>query len=81
VGGTPAEVSAVAAELLRRGVVANVEVNDDESTSLWYRNPDVASMVQRRAGRGPWALTQALFAKRLIDDQDPLVLSEEGDDG
>jgi len=42
-GGTTAEVSAVAAELLRRGVVANVEVHDeddDESTSLWYRNAD-----------------------------------------
>jgi uncharacterized protein YhfF len=28
-----------------------------------------------------WALTLALFAKRLIDDQCPLVFSEEGDDG
>ena len=51
-GGTPAEVSAVAAELLRRGVAANVEVHDDESTSLWYRNADadVVSMVLAEHG-------------------------------
>jgi hypothetical protein len=41
-GGTVAEVSSVAAELLRRGVVATVEVHDDESTSLSYRNADAA---------------------------------------
>jgi hypothetical protein len=40
-GGTEAEVSAVAAELLRRGVVANVEIwGEDESASLQYRNAD-----------------------------------------
>ena len=40
-GGTEAEVSAVAAELLRRGVVANVEIwGEDESVSLQYRNAD-----------------------------------------
>ena len=40
-GGTAAEVSAVAVELLRRGVVANVEIDDDDETaSLWYRNAD-----------------------------------------
>jgi hypothetical protein len=51
-GGTPAEVSAVAAELLLRGVVANVEVHDDESTSLRYRNADadVVSIVLAEHG-------------------------------
>ena len=51
-GGTPAEVSAVAAELLLRGVVTNVEVHDDESTSLRYRNADadVVSMVLAEHG-------------------------------
>ena len=40
-GGTEAEVSAVAAALLRRGVVANVEIwGEDESVSLQYRNAD-----------------------------------------
>ena len=40
-GGTAAEVTAVAVELLRRGVVANVEINNDnETASLWYRNAD-----------------------------------------
>jgi len=40
-GGTATEVSAVAAELLRRGVVANVEIyGEDESASLQYRNAD-----------------------------------------
>jgi len=42
-GGTEAEVSAAAAELLRRGVVANVEIwreGEDESVSLQYRNAD-----------------------------------------
>ena len=36
--------SAVASELLRRGVVTNVEIqleDDDETASLWYRNVDV----------------------------------------
>ena len=51
-GGTPAEVSAVAAELLLRGVVTNVEVHDDESTSLRYRNADadVVSIVLAELG-------------------------------
>ncbi len=40
-GGTEDEVSAVVAELLRRGVVANVEIGgEDESVSLQYRNAD-----------------------------------------
>ena len=39
--GTAAEVTAVAVELLRRGVVANVEIDDDDETaSLWYREAD-----------------------------------------
>jgi hypothetical protein len=38
-GGTEAEVSAVAAELLRRGVFADVEIwGEDDSVSLQYRN-------------------------------------------
>jgi len=51
-GGAPAEVSAVAAELLLRGVVANVQVHDDESTSLRYRNADadVVSIVLAEHG-------------------------------
>jgi hypothetical protein len=59
-GGTAAEVSAVAVELLRRGVVTNVEINtDDETTSLWYRNADaeVLSTVLTERGLpaiGPW---------------------------
>jgi hypothetical protein len=60
-GGTAAEVSAVAAELLRRGVVADVETHDDddESASLWYRNADtdVVSTVLAEHGLptiGPW---------------------------
>lgn len=57
-GGTTAEVSGVAAELLRLGVVANVEVHDeddDESTSLWYRNADadVVSTVLAEHGVPP----------------------------
>jgi hypothetical protein len=40
-GGTVAEVSSVALDLVRRGVVANVDVDDDnESAPLWYRNAD-----------------------------------------
>ena len=40
-GGTAAEVSAVATELLRRGVFANVEIyGEEESVSLQYRNGD-----------------------------------------
>ena len=40
-GGTATEVSAVATELLRRGVFANVEIyGEDESVSLQYRNGD-----------------------------------------
>ena len=59
-GGTTAEVSAVAAELLRRGVVANVEVHDDDqSTSLWYRNADADVVLTVLAEHGvpavdPW---------------------------
>ena len=59
-GGSAAEVSAVAAELLRRGVIANVEVHDDDETaSLWYRNADadVVSTVLTERGFpaiGPW---------------------------
>ncbi|MHB8188428.1 MAG: hypothetical protein ACYDDU_20630 [Dermatophilaceae bacterium] len=51
-GGTAAEVSAVAADLVRRGVVANVEMDDDESASLWYRNgdADVVSTVLAEHG-------------------------------
>ena len=52
-GGTAAEVSAVAEELLRRGVVTNVEMNDDDETaSLWYRNADadVVSTVLTERG-------------------------------
>jgi hypothetical protein len=40
-GGTPDEVSAVTADLVRRGVDANVEMDHDrESASLLYRNAD-----------------------------------------
>ena len=40
-GGTAVEVSAVAVELLGRGVVANVAMHeDDDSASLSYRNAD-----------------------------------------
>jgi len=43
-GGTAAEVSEVAVELRHRGVLANVETQDDddhhESAFLWYRNAD-----------------------------------------
>jgi hypothetical protein len=59
-GGTAAEVSAVAAQLLQRGVVTNVEMNDDDETaSLWYRNADaeVVSTVLTERGLptiGPW---------------------------
>jgi hypothetical protein len=59
-GGTAAEVAAVAVELLRHGVVANVEINDDDETaSLWYRNADadVVSTVLTERGLpaiGPW---------------------------
>jgi hypothetical protein len=54
-GGTAAEVSAVAAELLRRGVVANVEVHEDDDedrASLWYRkaDADVVSTVLAEHG-------------------------------
>jgi len=43
-GGSADEVSAMASELLRLGVVTNVEIqleDDDETASLWYRNADV----------------------------------------
>jgi len=59
-GGTTAEVFAVAAELLRRGVVTNVEVHDDESTSLRYRNADADVVLTVLAEHGvpvddPWS--------------------------
>ena len=59
-GGTAADVVAMAAELHRRGVVANVEINDDDETaSHWYReaDADVASTVLTEHGLpaiGPW---------------------------
>jgi hypothetical protein len=60
-GGTTAEVSAVAAELLRRGVVANVEVHDhDESTSLWYRNADAVVVSTVLAEHGVAAIDHGL---------------------
>jgi len=52
-GGTAAEVVAAVAELLRRGVVANVEINDDdEAASPWYReaDADVVSTVLTEHG-------------------------------
>ena len=50
----------MAVELLRRGVVVNVEINDDDETAfLWYRNADadVLSTVLTEHGLpaiGPW---------------------------
>ena len=45
-GGTEDEVSEVAAELLRRGVVAHVEVwGEDDSVSLQYRNTDAGVLA------------------------------------
>lgn len=58
-GGTAAEVSAVAADLLRRGVVATVETHVDEeggeSASLAFRNADtdVVSTVLVERGLPP----------------------------
>jgi len=52
-GGTEAEVSAVVAELLRRGVVANVEIwGEDESVSLQYRNADAGVVATVLAEHG-----------------------------
>ena len=52
-GGTETEVSAVAAELLRRGVVANVEIwGEDESASLQYRNADEGVVATVLAEQG-----------------------------
>jgi len=52
-GGTEAEVSAVAAELLRRGVVANVEIyGEEESVSLQYRNADAGVVATVLAESG-----------------------------
>ena len=52
-GGTQAEVSAVVAELLRRGVVANVEIwGEDESVSLQYRNADAGVVATVLAEHG-----------------------------
>ena len=52
-GGTEAEVSAVVAELLRRGVVANVAIwGEDESASLQYRNADTKAVETVLAQHG-----------------------------
>ena len=83
-GGTPAEVSAVAAELLRRGVVANVEVHDDESTSLRYRNADahVVSMVLAELGCRPLTVGSSTWALRQAAHRRPgPFCSRGGDDG
>ena len=61
-GGTADEVSAVAVELLHRGVVTNVEIQlegDDETASLWYRNADADALSTVLAEHGlpaidPW---------------------------
>ena len=61
-GGTEAEVSAVAAELLRRGVVANVEIwGEDESASLQYRNADADVVATVLAEQGIPPLAQTPF--------------------
>jgi hypothetical protein len=55
-GGISDEVSAVAADLVRRGVVANVEMDyDGERASLRYRNADadVVSTVLAEHGVPP----------------------------
>ena len=52
-GGTATEVSAVATELLRRGVFANVEIyGEDESVSLQYRNADAGVVATVLAESG-----------------------------
>lgn len=52
-GGTEDEVSAVAAALLRRGVVANVEIwGEDDSVSLQYRNADAGVVATVLAEQG-----------------------------
>jgi hypothetical protein len=54
-GGTEAEVAAVAAELLRRGVVASVEIwreGEDDSVSLQYRNVDAGVVATVLAEQG-----------------------------
>ena len=52
-GGTEDEVSAVVAELFRRGVVANVEIwGEDESVSLQYRNADAGVVATVLAEHG-----------------------------
>ena len=52
-GGTATEVSAVATELLRRGVFANVEMyGEDESVSLQYRNADAGVVATVLAESG-----------------------------
>jgi hypothetical protein len=43
-----------------RGVVANVEVHDDESTSLWYRNADADVVSTVLAEHGVPAVDQGL---------------------
>jgi hypothetical protein len=52
-GGTEDEVSAVAAELLGRGVVANVEIwGADDSVSLQYRHADAGVVATVLAEQG-----------------------------
>ena len=52
-GGTEEEVSAVAAKLLRRGVVASVEIwGEDDSVSLQYRNADAGVVATVLAQQG-----------------------------
>ncbi|MEP7036635.1 MAG: hypothetical protein ABI934_13695 [Actinomycetota bacterium] len=52
-GATEDEVSAVAAELRRRGVVVNVEVwGEDDSVSLRYRNADAKAVATVLAQQG-----------------------------
>lgn len=50
-GGTTAEVSAVAAELLRRGVVANVEVHDDDDAGQSTSLPGLSRTFSWKPGR------------------------------
>ncbi|MEP7035263.1 MAG: hypothetical protein ABI662_03800 [Dermatophilaceae bacterium] len=54
-GGTADEVSELASELLRHGVVTNVEIQlegDDETASLRYRNADVDVVANVLAEHG-----------------------------
>lgn len=61
-GGTEAEVAAVAAELHRRGVVANVEIwSGDDSVSLRYRNADADVVATVLAEQGIPPMDQTPF--------------------